>query len=169
MLPTATVLTTLGIFRRSLSILLLITRFNSQIQIHSSLEARLSITRVCVRYDNMAGITANVCLLLSSCAERDFSCSSCHTAPVPCSQEMGSTSTPASTAVTTSAPVTEGSLVPVHVLMLKMILNDIQHSSSPVALAVLVSPWRCTSPPRANTVSCRTCPESAETTTPWRR
>ena len=61
----------------------------------------------CVRYDYMAGILANVCVLLSSCEERDSSCSSCHTAPVPCSHQMGSTSTPVSTTTTTS-PATAG-------------------------------------------------------------
>merc|ERR1719394_2337335 len=63
-------------------------------------------------YDNMAGIPANVCILLSNCEERDSSCSSCHTAPVPCSHQMGPTSTPASTTpTTTSAPATEAFII----------------------------------------------------------
>ena len=124
--------------------------------------------RDCVRYDTAAGLLANVCVLFSSCEERDSSCSSCHTAPVPCSHQMGSTSTPASS-TTTSAPAAEGSNV--NVLTLKLILNNIQHSSSPVThhLAVLVTPWRFISPPRASTVTCQTCLETRDTTTPWRR
>ena len=45
-----------------------------------------------IRYDETS-INGNICVLLSSCEERDSSCSSCHTAPVPCSHEMGPTST----------------------------------------------------------------------------
>ena len=43
--------------------------------------------RVGSRYDGTA-VIGNVCVLLSSCSERDSSCSSCHSAPVPCSQQM---------------------------------------------------------------------------------
>lgn len=42
----------------------------------------------------MAGFLANLCVLLSSCSERDSSCSSCHSAPVPCNHQIGSTTTP---------------------------------------------------------------------------
>jgi len=38
-------------------------------------------------YDD-TDVIGNVCVLLSACEERDSSCSSCHTAPVPCSQEL---------------------------------------------------------------------------------
>ena len=59
----------------------------------------------------------------------------------------------------------------VNVFMLDLIPNDIQHSSSLVAihLTVLVTPWRCISPPRASTVSCQTCLETRDMHTPWRR
>ena len=68
-----------------------------------------------------------------------------------------------------SASATEGSNV--NALMFKLIINNIQHSSSPVAghVTVLVTPWRSISPPRASTVNCQTCLETRETTTPWRR
>ena len=71
-----------------------------------------------------------------------------------------------------SASATEGSNV--NVLKLKLILNNIQHSSSPVAtqmadLPMLVSPWKFISPPRASTVNCQTCLETREIGTPWRR
>ena len=68
-----------------------------------------------------------------------------------------------------SASATEGSNV--NVLTLKLILNNIQHSSSPVAiqLTVLVTPWRCISPPRASTVSCQTCLETQDPIIAWRR
>ena len=42
----------------------------------------------CIRYDGTAGLLGNMCVLLSSCSERDSSCSSCHSAPVPCSQHI---------------------------------------------------------------------------------
>ena len=73
------------------------------------------------------------------------------------------------TGLARSASATEGSNV--NILTLKLILNNIQHSSSPVALhlVVLVTPWRCISPPRASTVSCQTCLETRDGATPWRR
>ena len=52
-------------------------------------------------YDGTLAL-GNFCVLLSSCEERDSSCSSCHTAPVPCSHQMESTSTAASTTTTTT-------------------------------------------------------------------
>ena len=61
----------------------------------------------CVRYDGMAGFLSNVCVLLSSCSARDTSCSSCHSAPVPCSQQIQTTTTSTTTittTTTTSAP-----------------------------------------------------------------
>merc|ERR1711953_865606 len=38
-------------------------------------------------YDDAEPFLANVCVLLSSCPKKDF-CSSCHSAPVPCSQPI---------------------------------------------------------------------------------
>ena len=69
----------------------------------------------------------------------------------------------------------------INILKLKLILNNIQHSSSPVVkvtvvkvvkftvVTVLVTPWRFISPPRASTVNCQTCLETRDCTTPWRR
>ena len=57
------------------------------------------------------------------------------------------------TGLARSASASEGSNI--NVLTLKLILNNIQHSLSPVAghVTVLVTPWRFISPPRASTVS----------------
>ena len=60
----------------------------------------------CVRFDGMAGFLANLCVLLSSCSERDSSCSSCHSAPVPCSQQIGSTSTTSTSTTSSPTPTT---------------------------------------------------------------
>ena len=40
------------------------------------------------RYDQTAPALALVCVLVSSCQERNCSCSGCHTAPVPCRQQI---------------------------------------------------------------------------------
>ena len=45
-------------------------------------------------YDASDHYLASVCLLLSSCSERNSSCTSCHSAPVPCSQAISPTPTP---------------------------------------------------------------------------
>ena len=71
------------------------------------------------------------------------------------------------TGLARSASATEGSNV--NVLMLKLILNNIQQSSSPEALTVLVTPWRSISPPRASTVNCQTCLETQDPIIAWRR
>merc|ERR1712062_132683 len=59
-------------------------------------------------YDDSALVFGNVCVLLSSCSERDSACSSCHSAPVPCSHLFGSTTptTPNTTTTTTTTPST---------------------------------------------------------------
>merc|ERR1712110_353519 len=59
-------------------------------------------------YDGTAGLLGNVCVLLSSCSERDSSCSSCHSAPVPCSQHVENTTT---TTTTTSPAPTQGLII----------------------------------------------------------
>ena len=47
-------------------------------------------------YDTSHPSLATLCLLLSSCSERDTSCTSCHSAPVPCSQAIPPTPSPPS-------------------------------------------------------------------------
>ena len=42
-------------------------------------------------YDGSQTLLGHTCLLLSSCDRRNNSCSSCHTAPVPCSRQMSPT------------------------------------------------------------------------------
>ena len=59
------------------------------------------------RYDD-TDVIGNVCVLLSACEERDSSCSSCHTAPVPCSQELPTTTTTITTTPTTTQAPPEG-------------------------------------------------------------
>ena len=56
----------------------------------------------CVRYDGDAGMFGNVCVLLSSCEERDSSCMGCHSAPVPCSHRLEPTTTVSTTILTTT-------------------------------------------------------------------
>ena len=73
------------------------------------------------------------------------------------------------TGLARSASATEG--YKVHVLKLKLSINYIQHSSSPVApqMTLLVSRWRAISSPRASTVNCQTCLENGFSNPPWRR
>ena len=58
------------------------------------------------RYDDSALVFGNVCVLLSSCPEKDSSCSSCHSAPVPCSQQIQTATTTTTTTTTTSTTTT---------------------------------------------------------------
>ena len=96
------------------------------------------------RYDDSALVFDNVCVLLSSCPEKDATCSSCHSAPVPCSQQIQTaTTTTTTTATTTTTPTTTTTTTSANSLGDFKILNKYNTSSidTKLRLTMLCYNW----------------------------
>ena len=95
-------------------------------------------------YDATDPSQASLCCLLSSCSERNSSCTSCHSAPVPCSQAISPTPTPPPPPPSNTSEVK-------HRNNNNFIRGNIKSSSSP-EVPTPITLWRFTISPAANTL-----------------